>query len=147
MITIDSDSEKITLTDRWAENKDVKWDVNLFQNESDSSIHLTYPKTLGKTEREANVCMKIDKKGEYHGVLLLKEEQKGNSVIQVGIWIKAIVSDKVEKKAGFWSMTGNVIGSLVKNRNTYYAIGILAILITAGIIFNLNKKKDVWNVK
>lgn len=146
MITIDSDSEKITLSDRWAENKDVKWDVNLFKNDSSyNSLYLKYPKTLGKNEKEAKVCIKGTKKGEYHGVLLLREEQKGNSVIQLGIWIKAMVGDKVQNKSNNWfSTTGNVIGNLSKKINVYYIIGILAALIAAGIVFNLNKKKDLW---
>lgn len=148
MITINSDSEKITLTDKWAENKEVKWDVNLFKNDSDyHSLDLTYPKTLGKNEKEAEVCIKGSKKGEYHGVLLLREEQKGNSVIQVGIWIKAMVGDKVQNKSssGFWATTGNVIGAISKKINFYYIIGILAVLVAAGIIFKLNKKKkDAW---
>jgi hypothetical protein len=148
MITIDSESEKITLSDKWAENKDVEWNVNLFNNESDSSIHLTYPKVLEKNEREAKICIKGTKTGEYHGVLLLKEEQKGNSVIQVGIWIKAIIDEKTEeKKSGFWAITGNIIGAISKRMNFYYVIGILAILIVAGVVFNLNKKRDPWDVK
>lgn len=149
MININSDSEKITLSDKWAENKDAKWDVNLFQNNSGyHSIKLKYPKTLGKEEKEAKICIKGDKTGEYHGVLLLKEEQKGNSIIQVGIWIKANIDEKVQNQTqenkGFWTITGNTIGAISKKMNVIYIIGTLAVLIAAGIIFKLNKKKDPW---
>lgn len=147
MITINSNSEKITLSDKWAEDKDVKWDVNLFKNDSEyHSLLLNYPKTLGKNEEEAKICIKGKKNGEYHGVLLLKEEQNGNSVIQVGIWIKAVVGNKVQNKSNgrFWTTTGNAIKNISEKINMYYIIGILAVFIAAGIIFNLNKKRDPW---
>ena len=94
VITLSSDSETIAVSDKWAENKDIEWKVGLFNsNASDFSIFINYPKELSIDEREVEVCLSGSQIGEYHGVLLMKEEQEGNSIIQMGIWLKVIISE------------------------------------------------------
>lgn len=88
-ITLTSDSDTIQIYDKWAENKDLDWNVNLFRTEASSQgLSLTYPSELLLKQREFQVCISGSKEGEYHGVLLLKEEQKGNSIMQMAIWLK-----------------------------------------------------------
>jgi hypothetical protein len=91
-ITLTSDSETIDVYDKWAESKDVEWSVSSFKTESSShGLSLTYPKELSLNERKVEVCISGSKEGEYHGVLLMKEEQKGNSIMQAGVWLKVLI--------------------------------------------------------
>ena len=75
MITINSESETIAVSDKWAENKDIEWKVSLF-NESASyhNIDISYDELL-ENESQVEVCLSGENLGEYHGVLLLTEEQ------------------------------------------------------------------------
>ncbi|MEK6875539.1 MAG: hypothetical protein AABX30_02555 [Nanoarchaeota archaeon] len=94
-ITLGSDSETITISDSWAENKDVEWKVSLFdKTASEHGISINYPEELSLDEREVEVCLSGANLGEYHGVLLMKEEQQGNSIIQMGVWLKVIISNE-----------------------------------------------------
>lgn len=98
MITLTSDSEKITLTNKWAENKNIEWKTSLF--DKDSSYHritIEYPQTLSKEQRQVDVCVTPKYSGEYHGILLLTEKQKGNSIIEIGIWLKLNVSGNIQE--------------------------------------------------
>ncbi|MCX6750830.1 MAG: hypothetical protein NTZ83_05210 [Candidatus Pacearchaeota archaeon] len=97
-IIVDSTSPTISVSDMWAENKDIEWKVSLFDTSASShGISIDYDKELSINEREVEVCVSGSKLGEYHGVILLKEEQEGNSVIQMGIWIKLIIAEKTQK--------------------------------------------------
>lgn len=93
-ITITSDSSKIIIEDKWAENKDVEWQTTKFNEyASYHGISINYPLELSD-ERVFEVCVSGSDTGEYHGVILIKEEQVGNSIIQMGVWVKLIVSDE-----------------------------------------------------
>ena len=94
MITITSDSEVISIDDKWAENKDVEWKVSLFETDANEhGISIDYDDELSEDEREVEVCVSGSRVGEYHGVVLLKEGQQGNSIVQMGVWIKLIVHE------------------------------------------------------
>lgn len=94
-VTVTSDSEKIEVSDKWAENKDSEWSVSGFQTSSSAhGISIKYDNELSLIEREVDVCLSGSKVGEYRGVLLLQEEQEGSSVVQMGIWLKVIISEK-----------------------------------------------------
>jgi hypothetical protein len=98
-ITLTSESETITVSDKWAENKDVEWKVSLFDKNADyHSINIDYPTALSVDEREVEVCLSGDKAGEYHGVLLLTEGQEGNSIIQMGVWLKVIITEPQQQQ-------------------------------------------------
>ncbi len=91
-ITVTSDSEKIIINDGWAENKNVEWKVSLFNGTAGyHKLTISYPKEL-TSQRTAEVCLSGEKTGEYHGVILIKEAQVGNSIIQMGVWVKATIS-------------------------------------------------------
>jgi hypothetical protein len=91
---IDSDSEKISVSDSWAEDKEEEWSVPDFETTSEEhSLYLDYPSELSQDEREFEVCLLGEEEGEYHGVILMKEEQQGNSVIQLAVWLKAIIEE------------------------------------------------------
>ena len=93
-ITIDSESETITISDNWAENKDIEWKVSLFNKSAEyHGISINYDNELSLDERQAEVCLSGNQIGEYHGVLLLREEQQGNSIIQMGVWLKVIIAE------------------------------------------------------
>jgi hypothetical protein len=94
MITITSDSEQIAVSDNWAENVDVEWKVSLF--ETDASTHgisIDYNDALEVDEREVEVCLSGSNVGEYHGVMLLKQGQEGNSIVQMGVWLKVTIAE------------------------------------------------------
>ncbi|MFH1591900.1 MAG: hypothetical protein ABIB47_00850, partial [Candidatus Woesearchaeota archaeon] len=95
MITINSESETISVSDKWAENKDMEWKVSSFEESANyHDISIDYQDTLGADERELEVCLSGSKLGEYHGVVLLKEEQEGSSIIQMGVWLKVLISEQ-----------------------------------------------------
>lgn len=94
-VTIDSTSETISVNDFWAADTEIEWKVSNFNTTSGShGISIDYPSSLSLDQRQFDVCLSGDRLGEYHGVLLLKEEQEGNSIIQMGIWIKATITEK-----------------------------------------------------
>ena len=113
IITITSDSEMITVSDLWAENKDVEWSTRLFDKDASyHSISISYPELLSIDERQVEVCLSGSKEGEYHGVVLLKEEQKGNSIIQMGVWIKATISGEQQTSGNEEQVVNKVTISL-----------------------------------
>ncbi len=94
-ISITSDSEKITVTDKWAENKDVEWRGSLFdKSASYHSLEISYDKELLEDEREIEVCISGEKLGEYHGIIIIEEELVGNTIIQMGVWLKVNIMNK-----------------------------------------------------
>lgn len=99
-ITINSESNTIAVEDKWAENKNVEWKVSEFNTGASShGISISYPKQLSLNERDVNVCLSGNKIGEYHGVLLLKEEQQGNSIIQMGVWLKVNIGETSQSQS------------------------------------------------
>lgn len=94
-VSVTSDSDTISITDKWAENSSVEWKVSLFNtSSSELGLKMEYDKSLALNERNAEICVVGEKIGEYHGVLLLREEQEGNSIIQMGIWLKVEIVEK-----------------------------------------------------
>ena len=55
--------------------------------------------------------MSGNKIGEYHGVLLFKEEQQGSSIVQFGVWLKVLISEKPAVSSGGSSGGGSGSGS------------------------------------
>src|SRR3989338_1394341 len=95
MVTIDSESEKVTVSDSWAENESVEWKVSSFNTEAGQhEISINYDDELSLDEREVEVCLSGNKLGEYHGVLLFEEKQRGNSIVQLGVWLKVLINEK-----------------------------------------------------
>ena len=112
MITIDSESEKITASDSWAENESVEWKVSSFNTKAEEhEITINYDNELFIDEREVEVCLSGNKIGEYHGVLLFKEEQQGSSIVQFGVWLKVLISEKPAVSSGGSSGGGSGSGS------------------------------------
>lgn len=141
----DSDSEKVFVSDSWAENKEINWNPNLFNlSSSQHGLKLYYDSEVpGKGDIE--ICLTGQELGEYHGILFLSEEQKGNSIVRAGIWIKAIISERklnVDEKNSW--ITGSVVGnSIIKNRNGIIIGFIMFIIIIVLMIrIYLNKKED-----
>jgi len=94
-ITINSNSDTISVSDKWAVDKDIEWKVSLFNSSADShSITISYPSEISLPENKVEVCLSGSKVGEYHGVMLLREEQQGNSVVQMGVWLKVTITEK-----------------------------------------------------
>ena len=100
IITITSDSDTIAVSDKWAENKDIEWKTSLFDESADyHSISIDYPSQISQPENKVEVCLSGNKVGEYHGVMLLREEQEGNSIVQMGIWLKVTITETSEPQA------------------------------------------------
>jgi len=95
-ISFSSDSE-ISISDKWAEDKTMEWKVSYFDKPAlFHGLTIKYPEKLSLDQRQAQVCLSGKQPGEYHGVVILREEQKGSSIIQMGIWIKAIIGSDQE---------------------------------------------------
>jgi len=127
-ITIMSESDSIEVNDIWAENKDVEWKVSLFEKDSNyHNIDINYNNQLVIEERSVDVCLSGSEIGEYHGVILLKQEQEGNSVVQMGVWLKVTISEKQQtpleeptitttnENSGGGSGGGNIIEELIED--------------------------------
>ena len=107
VITVTSDSPKITVSDGWAKNKDDEWSINGFQTDASAhGISIDYDNELGVSERQVEVCLSGDNVGEYHGVLVLEEEQEGSSIIQMGVWLKVLITAPKEVTASSSSSGG-----------------------------------------
>lgn len=96
-VRVDSASPTITVSDKWAADENVEEKVSLYETSaSEHGLSLSYDDELDLDEREVEVCLSGNKAGEYHGVLLLREEQQGNSIVQMGIWLKATIGGNEE---------------------------------------------------
>jgi len=119
IITLSSDSDMIGVSDEWAENEGVEWKVSLFDKDaSEHGISISYDSELDVDEREVEVCLSGSEVGEYHGVILLKEEQQGNSIIQMGVWLKVIISEGIQEETpenNQDSSGGGLVTSILNN--------------------------------
>lgn len=126
-ITLISDSDKISVSDTWAENKDIEWKVSLFNKTANyHSISINYPSGIISPENKVEVCLSGNEVGEYHGVILLREEQQGNSIIQMGVWLKVTIAEPeqlpqpaqtISPVTGGGSSSGGGTSSPSKNEN------------------------------
>ncbi len=124
IITITSNSLTINVDDKWATNSDVEWKVSLFNSSAEEhNLNINYDNSLGEEERELQVCLSGSELGEYHGVIIMKEEQQGNSVVQMGVWLKVVVAENIDK---------NIDKTII--------LGVLFILIMISFLFLIKKK-------
>ncbi|MCX6748923.1 MAG: hypothetical protein NT076_04935 [Candidatus Pacearchaeota archaeon] len=134
-VSVDSTSLSISIEDKFAENKDIEWKVSNFdKSASYHSLTSTYPTQISNETGKLEYCLSGSKVGEYHGVLILKEEQSGNSIVQMGIWIKAtIISSSPEittssattsSGGASSSQSAAVVNSPVENQKTEETQGI-----------------------
>jgi hypothetical protein len=111
-ITVNSTSEKISVSDWWAENEGIEWNVALFKTSSSThSLTLKYPSEIFINESKVEVCLSGTKPGKYHGLILLKEEQNGNSVVQMAVWLNVTITEKIVPPAAPSSGGGGGGGS------------------------------------
>ncbi|MBT4135962.1 hypothetical protein HOD75_01190 [archaeon] len=100
IINVNSDSS-ISITDKWAESVDVEWKSGLFESSAvDHGININYDNELDVDEREVEVCMSGSVIGEYHGIILLSQEQQGNSIVQMGVWVKLTIAETPIEEPG-----------------------------------------------
>ncbi len=96
-ISLSSNSDRIMVSDQWAENKDIEWKISLFNKTSGfHNISISYPDIISSDNKNIKICLSGKKVEEYHGVVLVKEEQEGNTISQAGIWLKVTISEKQE---------------------------------------------------
>ena len=99
IVTLNSESKAITVFDSWAKNEKVEWKASLFNTTAkEHSLTVTYPNQLLLEEREAKVCISGLKEGEYHGAIIFEQEQEGNSIIQLTVWLKVIIKEKAKEQ-------------------------------------------------
>jgi hypothetical protein len=92
LISLDSNSSIVTLSDVWAENEFIDRKVALF-NTTASEHHLTlnYPHELSTTERDIEVCISGSEIGKYHGAIIIRQGQEGNSVLQLVVHLEVLI--------------------------------------------------------
>lgn len=91
-------SEEIEVINVWAENTDVEWKVGNF--DTDASEHgLTVTYSMDETEdgKKIDVCLSGSQSGEYHGAIVFRQEQEGTSIVQLAVWLKAIIEKSQEQ--------------------------------------------------
>lgn len=92
-ITINSDSSKIIAFDKWGEHGTVEWKANAFNTtSSEHGITIDYDNELSEDERKADVCLSGEMIGEHRGIIIFQQQQEGNSIIQIGVWLKVTIS-------------------------------------------------------
>jgi len=85
------------VNDKWAENADVEWKVSNFHEEASShGLSLVYEKEISSEEGIVEVCLSGENVGEYHGVLLIKEGQVGNTITQAGVWLTVNIGEELQ---------------------------------------------------
>ena len=112
VIRVNSESSKISVSDLWAENEGIEWKVSNFNSSANEhGIVIDYDDELLIDEREVEVCVSGNEVGEFHGVILLQEEQEGSSIVQMGIWLKLNVVEFKEEETTEPSDNSNSGGS------------------------------------
>lgn len=115
-LTISSDSPTLSVYDVWADNRDVEWEVTNFEESAEThGITISYPKTLSDPENSVVVCISGIKEGEYHGAIIFREKQEGNSITQAAIWLSVSVGE--EASFGSESVSGGTSGDSNNNPN------------------------------
>ena len=100
MISLNSESSLIIVSDAWTKNESDEWKITLFNTTAEEhGLAISYPKTLSINERQVNVCISGTKEGEFHGVIIMSQKQQGNSIIQMGVWLKVIIKEKPIEQA------------------------------------------------
>lgn len=95
IVTLTEVTDDIDVLNVWAENKDVEWKINNFQTDATSlNLDLTYSVEDNDNGKIVEVCLKGSQQGEYHGAIIFKQQQQGNSVVQLAVWIKAIIENQ-----------------------------------------------------
>jgi hypothetical protein len=119
---VESDSRAIEVSDKWASDVEQKWSVDGFDNSAeDHGVSINYPADLDSGENNIEVCLTAQEEGEYHGALVFREEQQGNSIVQFPIWLKVVVEEQEievattsSQSSGGGSSGGGSSGSTVK---------------------------------
>lgn len=111
-IHLDSDSQTIEIIDVWAESAESEWKVSQFTTSSSShNLQLSYPSELSISQRDVEVCLSGTNEGEHHGAIIFKQEQEGNSVIQLAVWLKVIIDTPQTQSSSSGSSGGSSGGS------------------------------------
>lgn len=120
-IRLESDSETIIVSNQWAENPSIEWKLDLFNTKTDEHhLSLSYQKELAQNEREVEVCLAGSQEGEYHGAIIFQEEQQGNSILRLGVWIKAIIGNPPSTQTTSNSNSGEKTTSSSSSSNIAY---------------------------
>jgi hypothetical protein len=87
-INFELDSPAI-MNDVWASSSAQPWSVTDFKTASEElKINIAYSRTINLDQNEARICISGSNPGEYHGALVVREEEVGNSIMQYAIWLK-----------------------------------------------------------
>lgn len=98
-ITLGLDSPITSITNSWAENKDIDWSIKFFNTTSEShgiNIYYTQENIVNGIAGKVSVCLSGTNLGEYHGIMIIKQGQVGNSIVQLGIWLKVNITDNIK---------------------------------------------------
>ena len=91
--TLDSGT---TISDFWAGNENVPWSVTQFQTSAqDLGININYPIQISSDQTQTEICISGTRAGNYRGVLIFKQGEQGNSIVQFGVWIKLLISEEI----------------------------------------------------
>jgi len=118
---------------KWAEQGQDERILSMHKlNANELDLDVTLPKIIEIYESsEIEVCIKGSKKGNYHGALLYKIEDKP---VQVGIWMNVSLEENSLMK-----ITGNFIKTEDKRGNMGVYFAVMLFLILGGLV--------VWSKK
>jgi len=163
-ITVNSNSDFLNISDRWSENEDHFKESMYYTNTSDyHGLSLDYLKVI-KSGSKFSVCISGNYSGEYHGLLIMQEEQVGSTIMRGGVWLNVSINGDYSKPKDSYtnikesitakeavqektsenksSITGSVIGIIQRNIWTTAIIFILIAIIAYLLILAHNRKKQ-----
>ncbi len=112
VISLTDVTEQIEVTNLWAESPEVEWELANFDTlASEHDLNLFYTIDNAENGKEVNVCISGSDLGEYHGVIIFRQEQEGNSIVQLAVWLKVIITEVIQPPASSASSSGGGGGS------------------------------------
>lgn len=115
-ITLTGVTDEIDVINVWAENSQAEWKVGEFKNEASShGLELSYSINDVENNKYIDVCVQGSKEGEYHGAIIFKQSQQGNSIVQLAVWLKVTITSQEKTES---SGSGASSQAISKNQQT-----------------------------
>ena len=162
IIIINSASPTITISNRWAENKSQQRIAGLYNKTSNyHGLSLDYPKEIKSKDKQFEVCISGKYSGEFYGIIIIQEEQVGNTIMQGGVWLKVIIkgdnykpenwtedTEEIQKTSeNNAGITGAVIGAFQRNIWTIAIIFFLILILIYSAVLIHKRRNNANNTK
>lgn len=117
-VTLTTESESLEVRDVWAASSGEDWNIANFDTESgEHELTISHALTEIENGKDAEVCISGSQEGEYHGAAIFRQEQQGNTIIELAVWLKVIIREaqQPENANGNSGTSSNSGGSAANN--------------------------------